>query len=172
MAATVTRWLCRLWQAMTGHMPTASVATILAASTSVGQCTSDALLQAWHRLRLAVLHSIWTASRIAASSTHASPQASSHPSSSPSQLASRLALKTITSMIRHDWVKCNDDVRQLSGVCSSWLRGRDPSMTLEAFQNLWCHHDTLASVRTVHTGTGDRLELVVHLSDSVPVHLL
>ncbi|KAL3158031.1 hypothetical protein ABBQ32_011639 [Trebouxia sp. C0010 RCD-2024] len=147
---------------MTGHLPAASVATILAASTSDGQCTSDALLQTWHRLRLAALHSIWTASRIAASSAHASSQASSHPSSSQSHSASRLALKAITSMIRHDWVKCNDDVRQLSGVCSGWLRGRDPSMTLEAFKGLWCHHDALASVQTVHTGTGDKLELVMN----------
>ena len=62
VAATVVSWLCRLWQAVTGYMPEASVATILAASVSEGQCTSDALLQTWHRLRLAVLHSIWTAS--------------------------------------------------------------------------------------------------------------
>ncbi|KAL3161126.1 hypothetical protein ABBQ38_009501 [Trebouxia sp. C0009 RCD-2024] len=68
-------------------------------------------------------------------------------------------------MIHHDWVKCNDDVRQLAGVCSSWLRGRDPSMTLEAFRNLWCHRNTLASIHTAHTGTGDKLELVVNLSD-------
>ena len=46
VAATVISWLCRLWQAMTGHLPAASVAAILAASTSDGQCTSDALLQA------------------------------------------------------------------------------------------------------------------------------
>ena len=57
-------------------------------------------------------------------------------------------------------------------VCSSWLRGRDPSMTLEAFRNLWCHRDTLASVCTVHNGTEDRLDLVLHLSGTVPVHLL
>ena len=82
-----------------------------------------------------------------------------------------LALKTITSMIRHDWVKCNDDVRQISGVCSSWLRGRDPSMTLEAFQHLWCHNDTLASIHTVQAGTEERLELKVHLSASSPVPL-
>ncbi|KAL3149874.1 hypothetical protein ABBQ38_013239 [Trebouxia sp. C0009 RCD-2024] len=144
MAATVISWLCRLWQAMTGHLPDASVATILAASTSEGQCASDALLQTWHRLRLAVLHSIWTAARIAASSTHASSQASQL--SSQSHLASRLALKTVTSMIHHDWVKCNDDVRQLAGVCSSWLRGRDPSMTLEAFRNLWCNDNNLKSM--------------------------
>ncbi|KAL3159001.1 hypothetical protein ABBQ32_011003 [Trebouxia sp. C0010 RCD-2024] len=206
MAATVIGWLCRLWQAVTGHLPDASVATILVASTSEGHCASDALLQTWHRLRLAVLHSIWTAARIAASSTHTSTQASQ--SSSQSHLASKLALKTIVSMIRHDWVKCTDDVRQLSGVCSSWLkcfaspvrlasltaacrkgmdispvthikkkkkkswlRGRDPSMTLQAFRDLWCHHDALASIHTAHTGTEDKLELVVNLSDMVPVQL-
>ncbi|KAL3147137.1 hypothetical protein ABBQ32_002646 [Trebouxia sp. C0010 RCD-2024] len=163
MAATVIGWLCRLWQAVTGHLPDASVATILVASTSEGHCASDALLQTWHRLRLAVLHSIWTAARIAASSTHTSTQASQ--SSSQSHLASKLALKTIVSMIRHDWVKCTDDVRQLSGVCSSWLRGRDPSMTLQAFRDLWCHHDALASIHTAHTGTEDKLELMVNLSD-------
>ncbi|DBA77039.1 TPA: hypothetical protein ACH3X1_009628 [Trebouxia sp. C0004] len=72
-------------------------------------------------------HSIWTAARITASSTHglAPPQAS--PSQSRSHLASGLALKTITSMIRHDWVKCNDDVRQSSGLCSS-CRHKDPQL--------------------------------------------
>ncbi|DBA76181.1 TPA: hypothetical protein ACH3X1_009910 [Trebouxia sp. C0004] len=122
-------------------------------------------LRTWHRLRLAVLHSIWTAARITASSTHglAPPQAS--PSQSRSHLASGLALKTITSMIRHDWVKCNDDVRQISGLCSSWLRGKDPSMTLGAFQHLWCHNRALASVHNVQTGPEGRLELRV----SVPL---
>ncbi|DBA96769.1 TPA: hypothetical protein ACH3X1_015603, partial [Trebouxia sp. C0004] len=144
---------------MTGYMPVASVATILAASTPDGQCSTDALFQTWHRLRLAVLHSIWTAARITASSTHglAPPQAS--PSQSRSHLASGLALKTITSMIHHDWVKCNDDVRQISGLCSSWLRGKDPSMTLGAFQHLWCQNHALASVHTVETGPEGRLEL-------------
>ena len=171
VAATVVSWLCRLWQAMTGHTPDASVATILAASTPDGHCASDALLQTWHRLRLAVLHSIWTAARITASSTQGLAPTQASPSPSHSHLASRLALKTITSMIRHDWVKCNDDVRQISGVCSSWLRGRDPSMTLEAFQHLWCHNHTLASIHTVQTSTEERLELKVHLSDSSPVPL-
>ena len=58
VAATVVSWLCRLWQAMTGHTPDASVATILAASTPDGHCASDALLQTWHRLRLAVRHNM------------------------------------------------------------------------------------------------------------------
>ena len=50
--------------------------------------------------------------------------------------ASKMALKTVVSLIRHDCVKCNDDVRQISGVCSSWLRGKDPSMTLGCFKSM------------------------------------
>ena len=116
---------------MTGHMPQASVATILAASTAEGQCASEALLQTWHRLRLAVLHSIWAASQVAqhASATQPHPPASPAPSQPPAQLTSRLALNTVTAMVRQDWAKCDDDVRQVAGVCSSWLRGRDPGMT-------------------------------------------
>ena len=87
-------------------------------------------------LRLALLHSIRTAASIAASCSHGStpPSASS---SSYSHLTSKMALKTVISMIHHDWVKCNDDVRQISGVCSSWLRGKDASMTLDCFL-FWC----------------------------------
>ena len=63
--------------------------------------------------------------------------------------------KKKTAMVRQDWAKCNDDVRQVAGVCSSWLRGRDSSMTLESFQNLWCHNGVLASIRTVQSGSAD-----------------
>ena len=115
VAATVVSWLCRLWQAMTGHTPDASVATILAASTPDGHCASDALLQTWHRLRLAVLHSIWTAARITASSTQGLAPTQASPSPSHSHLASRLALKTITFFFffffwreRYSLHKCND----------------------------------------------------------------
>ena len=109
-AATVISWLCRLWHAMTGHMPQTSVATILAATTAEGQCASEALLQTWHRLRLAVLHSIWAASQVAqhASATQSHPPASPTPSQPPAQLTSRLALKTVNAMVRQDWAKCND----------------------------------------------------------------
>ena len=37
VAATVTDWLCRLWQAMTGYLPVVSVAGLLAADTSSEQ---------------------------------------------------------------------------------------------------------------------------------------
>jgi len=74
-------------------------------------------------------------------------------------MARQLALKTIKAMIRNDWTKCNDDIKQISGVCSSYLRGKDPNMTLAAFQSLWCHNNTLASVTSPSGDVEDRLEL-------------
>ena len=183
VSATLTSWLCSLWQAITGHLPEASVATLLAADTPVGHAPSEAMLQTWHRLRLAVLHSTWAASQIAranlqtrlpsSSSSPSSSLPSSSPSSSPpstsyqGHLASRLALKTVISMIQHDWAKCSNNIKQVAGVCTSWLRGRDPSMTVSAFQSLWCHHDVMASVREID----GQLDLRLHLSASCPVSL-
>ncbi|DBA67631.1 TPA: hypothetical protein ACH3X2_001367 [Trebouxia sp. C0005] len=50
---------------MTGYLYVVSAASLLAADTPSEQLPSDELLQTWHRLRLAVLHSIWAASQIA-----------------------------------------------------------------------------------------------------------
>ena len=152
-ATIVTNWLCRLWQAMTGYLPVVSVASLLAADTPSEQLPSDALLQTWHRLRLAVLHSIWTASQTAQASRPTQPSDASEPdanlTSSPttqqaslSSLSStshhghsarQLTLKTVKAMIHNDWIKCNDNMKQISGVCSSWLGGKDPSMLSRAF---------------------------------------
>ncbi len=211
VAATVTDWLCRLWQAMTGYLPVVSVASLLAADTPSEQLPSDALLQTWHRLRLAVLHSIWAASQIAQASRPTQPSDASEPvailASSPSSqqtslsssstshyghLARQLALKTVKAMIRNDWTKCNDNIIALiSGVCTSWLRGKHPSMTpfffffcelqgkcppsasmtLAAFQRLWCHDSVLASVTSPSGNVEDRLELQLRLSATCPVLL-
>jgi len=99
---------------------------LLAADTPSEQLPSDALLQTWHRLRLAVLHSIWVASQIAQASRPTQPPDASEPyailASSPSSqqaspasltnshhghLARQLVLKTVKAMIRNDWTKCN-----------------------------------------------------------------
>ena len=79
VAATVTDWLCRLWQAMTGYLPVASVASLSAADTPSEQLPSDALLQTQHRLTLAVLQSIWAASHIAQASRPIQPSDASEP---------------------------------------------------------------------------------------------
>ncbi len=173
-----------------GYLPVVSVASLLAADTPSQQLPSDALLQTWHRLRLAVLHSIWAASQIPQASRSIQPSDASEPDailrSSPSSqqasaatsstshhghLARQLALKTIQAMIRNDWTKCKDNIKLISGVCSSWLRGKDPNMTLAAFQSLWCHNSILASVTSPSRDVQDRLKLQLHLSATRPVPL-
>ncbi len=190
VAATVTDWLCRLWQAMTGYLPVVSAASLLAADTPSEQLPSDALLQTWHRVRVAVLLSIWAASQFAQASRSTQPSDASEPdaimASSPlsqqvlllssstshhGHLARQIALKAVKAMIHNDWTKCNDDIKQISGVCSSWSRGKDPSMTLAAFRSLWCHNNTLASVTSPSGDVEDRLELQLHLSATCPVLL-
>ena len=102
VAATVTEWLCRLWQAMTGYLPVVSVASLLAADTPSEQLPSDALLQTWHRLRLAVLHSIWAASQIAQASRSTQPSDASGPYAiKTSSLSSQEALVSSSSTSQH-----------------------------------------------------------------------
>ena len=74
----------------------------------------------------------------------------------------------IVSMIRNNWTMCNDNIKQISGVCSSWLRGKDPSKTLAAFQSLWCLKN-LAPVTSPSGVVEDQLELQLHLSATCPV---
>jgi len=73
---------------------------------------------------------------MASSLSSQQPSLSSSSTSHHGHLARQLALKNVKAMIRNDWTKCNDNIRQNSGVCSSWMRRKDPSMTLAAFQSL------------------------------------
>ena len=67
----------------------------------------------------------------------------------------------IRSLIQQDWLRVQGDIRQLSGVCPSWFRGRDPALPEERFQQWWCTEGVLASL----AGPA----LTVHLSrQSVP----
>ena len=203
-AATAVSWLCRLWQAITGHLPQASGSNLLAGDTSDWQIPSEALLQTWHQLRHAVPHSIWAVAQIARSQTAASstPLSPTVPASQPAplqpappltfssnagaqstttlgtslathfSLASKMGLKTVIAIIQQDWIRCSEDIKQVSGVCSEWLRGRDPSMTLEAFQNRWCYSGALASVTAGLDSNGrQQFELQLKLSASCPVQL-
>ncbi len=122
-------------------------ASLLAANTPSEQLPSDALHQTWHRLRLAVHY---------------------HHHHLPHTTATGETARVEDSQ-GHDWTKCNDNIKQISGICSSWLKGKDPSMTLPAFQ--WCHNNMLASVTSPSGDVEDRLDLQLHLSATCPVLL-
>ena len=126
VAAAVVSWLCRLWRAMTGCMPEASVATTLAASVSEGQCASDDLAPAQTGCAAqhldSSLHCCLVRSRF-----HSPTSLFFIVLSLPKQ-------ETVVSMICYDWVKRNDDVRHISGVCSSSAQGQRPEYDIGLFQ--------------------------------------
>ena len=130
VAGSVTSWLCRLWQAITGHMPAVTAASMLAADTSPGQCSSDTQLQAWHRLRLAVLHSIWAASQIAqtqrdrqalpdSAPSRAHTPSSSSPASSSSSSSSSSVSSSSVSVSGRIWT-VGTVRRQFRAAKSAW----------------------------------------------------
>ena len=48
--------------------------------------------------------------------------------------------------MRRDWLLVGSDIRLRAGVLSHWLRGRQPAMTQEHFQQRWCHGHALCSL--------------------------
>ena len=78
--------------------------------------------------------------------THKANQASC-PSKqiTPAHIAARV-LAAARDRMRCDWLLVGSDIRLRAGVLSHWLRGRQPAMTQEQFQQRWCHGDALCSL--------------------------
>ena len=78
--------------------------------------------------------------------THKANQASC-PSKqiTPAHIAARV-LAAARDRMRRDWLLVGSDIRLRAGVLSHWLRGRQPAMTQEQFQQRWCHGDALCSL--------------------------
>ena len=75
----------------------------------------------------------------------------------------------VRAVIRHDWLRVTSDVRQLSGAgCIHWFKGRDPSLTVAAFEKRWCHGGVLASVGAGRRPGQHRLRLRLSVS-TLPV---
>jgi len=89
------------------------------------------------------------------------------PTHQPAQLGSPCTCKVscVARIICH--LGCG--VGAASQLISWW--SKDPSMTLAAFQSLWCHSNTLASVTSPSGDVEDRLDLQLHLSATCPVLL-
>ena len=62
----------------------------------------------------------------------------------PAHIAARV-ISAARNQMRSDWLLVGSDIRLRAGVLSHWLRGRQPSMTAEAFQSRWCHGEVLCS---------------------------
>ena len=62
----------------------------------------------------------------------------------PAHIAARV-ISAARIQMRRDWLRAGSDIRLRAGVLSHWLRGRQPTMTAEAFQSRWCHEEVLCS---------------------------
>ena len=63
----------------------------------------------------------------------------------PAHITARV-LAAARDRMRRDWLLVGSDIRLRAGVLSHWLRGRQPAMTQEQFQQRWCHVDALCSL--------------------------
>ena len=82
------------------------------------------LASLWQRLRLMVITQLWAAYCTSRSRPY---------QATPSHIAAR-DLAAARDRMRRDWLLVGSDIRLRAGVLSHWLRGRQPAMTREQFQ--------------------------------------
>ena len=148
-------WLLDLWERVGGDRPPRDGRVLLADDHRVWR-PREGLDELWTLARLELLHSIWSL-RCARRERGAKVQPAA------------VAAMTVSRLKRHlelDWLRCYADVRTLSVVCRACFRGRDPSLTREAFVKRWGTEGVLCAVSDDEDGP---LALKVKLSTSVPV---
>jgi hypothetical protein len=160
VAEGATRWLCDVWERIEGgHRPPRSVAVLLADDPSAWR-PPPSLQSLWTFLRLTTLAAIWAARsrrcRTGVAATSAGVAAAT--------------VYDVRLAMERDWQLVAVDIRQHSGVCSAWFRGRDPCLSVEDFAARWCHRGVLATAPA--GGRGQPLvPPVIRLSPVWPVPL-
>lgn len=131
-------WLQGLWQLLEPQHtpPPLSSEVWLLDDHRVWRPASIELRPLWTFLRLTLLYHVWAA----ASARSMDPQ---RQFTAASVVAATVA--ATRGVIKGDWLRCTQDVRALSGGCVHWFRGRDPSITEQAFEDRWCHGGVLAT---------------------------
>jgi hypothetical protein len=147
LAASVTTWLCDLWDAVTGggNRPPRTVAVLLGDDQRAWRPRDVGL---WQRLRLTTLYALWQASR--KRSMEGTP-------TNPASVVAKVVYGARSSM-QQDWCRVEGDVRRFSRAPVNWFRGRDSSLSAAEFASRWCMGGVLATVRQDGLGR-DHLEV-------------
>lgn len=149
-------WLLSTWHAVSGVQLPAHPSVILAddpAAWPAGNKPPPAHHALWNRLRIAYLYYTWIAR-------------CSLQTDSPDQHAASIAtaiVRNITDQIRGDWLRVTSDIRYSTSVCSSWFRGRDPAMEMEAFEGQWALNGVLCQC------SGGSLDVKFTVAAPVPI---
>jgi hypothetical protein len=81
----------------------------------------------WTRLRLATMEAVWGLRS----------ERSAYQGSSLAAVAAVRAARCIQRAMERDRLRVQGDIRQRSGACTQWFRGRDPSLSEEEFEGIW-----------------------------------
>ena len=134
------QWVCGLWQLIDpGPAPLFSASVLLADDAFAWRPTSNpkGLQELWTLLRVTMLKRIWlTRQACSLADTGAASFTSTRVVSS--------FVAEITSLIQHDWLRVQGDLRCNSGVCPTWFRGRNPAVSEAEFVQRWCQRSVLA----------------------------
>ena len=134
----VWQWFASIWTAISQQEPPPLHADLLLADDRRGPWQpAPHLGSLWQRLRLLVITQLWTA--------YCTARSRPDRQVTPAHIAARV-LAAARDRMRRDWLLVGSDIRLRAGVLSHWLRGRQPAMTQEQFQQRWCHADALCSL--------------------------
>ena len=138
VSQAVWQWFASIWTAISQQEPPPLHADLLLADDRRGPWQpSPQLGSLWQRLRLLVITQLWTA--------YCTARSRPDRQVTPAHIAARV-LAAARDRMRRDWLLVGSDIRLRAGVLSHWLRGRQPAMTQEQFQQRWCHGDALCSL--------------------------
>ena len=138
VSQAVWHWFASIWAAVSQQRAPPLHADLLLADDRRGPWQPSAdLVSLWQRLRLLVIAQLWT--------SYCSARSRPGHLTSPAHIAARILTATREQM-RQDWLLIGADIRLRAGVLSHWLRGRQPTMSAQQFQQRWCHADILCSL--------------------------
>ena len=137
VSPAVWQWFAATWAAITQQPAPPLHADLLLADDRRGPWHPAAdLVSLWQRLHLLVITQLWVA--------YCRCRSQPEQPTLPAHIAARV-ISAAKDQMRSDWLLVGSDIRLRAGVLSHWLRGRQPSMTAEAFQSRWCHGEVLCS---------------------------
>ena len=156
LASTVWAWLREIWASISGGTrPPAALSVLLADDGRVWH-PPPRLCALWTRLRLAVLHALWSAS---CQARHGQVPADAR------GVTARVLSYCRGLMVQH-WFRV--DLRRPDlGACPHWLLARNPALTLEMFQDWWCASGVLC--RVVSSGAKPRMQVIWDANVPVPL---
>ena len=126
LADAVWHWISQVWVLLAGGSPPPLAASVLLAGDRRVWQPAQAFRAVWLRLRLLTLHELWKA---ACKARMQACTVTAH------GIALRL-LAGFRKLLARDWFRVDMRLSDL-GACPQWLLARNPTLTVQSFQQRW-----------------------------------